>query len=61
MMALRGLDEAERAALKSRPHSPAAQRAAFLCPSVRVVFLSEPHAAKAEVWLANAMNPNPAT
>lgn len=60
MIPLTWLDEAEEAA--RRPHtSPAAQWAVFLCPSVRVVFLTERHAAKAEIWLANAMNPNPAT
>ena len=60
MIPLYWLDAAERPARRPNP-LPAAQWAVFLCPNVRVVFLTERRAAKAEVWLAHAMNPNPAT
>ena len=35
--------------------------AVWLRPNLRVVFRTERSAARAEIWLAHAMSPNPAT
>ncbi len=59
MIPLTWLNAAKKSALKRPP--AAAQWAVFLCPRVRIVFPSERAAARAEIWLAHAMNPNPAT